>query len=320
MTRLSVVIPTRDRRDRVVEVARAVLGDPAVDELIVADDGSSDGTGEALRQAFGNDVRFRCLDAEGMGKAHAEQMALDTATGEVVLFLDDDVLPGPGLACGHLRHHDRRPGLLVAGYMPILHIPTGPGHAPAKIYQRDYERICRAWEEDPSTILHNLWGGNVSLRREDAVRIGLRSPDFPGRARHVDREFGLRCLEAGLVGVFDRSLAAEHLYERPLARMLDDARWQGTGMVHVHRRHVEIIGPFDPRDLAKTATWQRGAVVRLGSTRFGHRPVVALLTMASGIAGRFARYDAEIALTRLLRKSEQAYHAHREIDRLDRSR
>ncbi len=313
-----MVIPTRDRRDRVIEVARAVLDDRAVGELIIADDGSCDGTGEALRQAFGNDPRFRCLDAEGMGKAHAEQMALDAAGGEVILFLDDDVLPGPGLAAGHLRHHDRGRGLLVAGYMPILHIPTGPGRAPAKIYQRDYERICRVWEADPSTILHNLWGGNVSLRREDAVRIGLRSPEFPGRARHVDREFGLRCLKAGLVGVFDRSLAAEHMYERSRARMLDDARWQGTGMVHVHRRHGEIIGSFDPRVLAKTSTWQRAAVVRLGSSRVGHRPVVTALMAASGIAGRLGRYDAEIALTRLLRKSEQAYHAYRELDRLDR--
>lgn len=318
MTSLSVVIPTRDRRDQVVRTVGAMLADPAVAELIIADDGSEDGTPEALQKGFGRDGRLRCLDAGGKGKAHAEQMALDAATGEVVLFLDDDVLPGPGLAGGHVRHHEKRTGLIVVGYMPIVDIPPGPGFAAAKIYQRDYERICRSWESDPETILHNLWGGNVSLRREDAIRIGLQSSEFPGRARHVDRDFGLRCLREGLVGVFDRSLAAVHLYERPLDRMVAEARWQGTGLVHVHALHPDIIGPFHPRSLAKTATWQRAAVVRLGMSRVGHGPVVAALTLASRLTGTFGRYDAELAITRLLRKSEQAFHARREIERLKR--
>ncbi|MBI1844009.1 MAG: glycosyltransferase family 2 protein [Actinobacteria bacterium] len=112
MTSLSVVIPTRDRRDQVVDTAGVMLADPAVTELIIADDGSDDGTREALQRAFGRDGRFRCLDAGGKGKAHAEQMALDAATGEVVLFLDDDVRPGFGLAGGHVRHHEQRTGLL----------------------------------------------------------------------------------------------------------------------------------------------------------------------------------------------------------------
>lgn len=313
---LSVIMPTRDRRDQVLETARAILADPAVSELIIADDGSDDGTLDALRQAFGADDRFRCFDAGGRGKSHAEQMALDAATGEVVLFLDDDVLASPGLAAGHLRHHEQSPGLIVVGYMPIVDVPSGPGLAVAKIYQQDYERICRSWETDPVTILHNLWGGNVSLRREDAIRIGLQSPDFPGRARHVDRDLGLRCLAAGLVGVFDRSLAAVHLYERPLDVMVADARWQGTGLVHVHRLHHDIIGPFDPKSLLRTPTWQRRLVVRAGMSRFGHRPVVAALTLASRLGGKAGRYDAEIVLTRLLRKSEQAFYAAEEIKRL----
>ncbi len=317
MTSLSVIIPTRNRREQILEVARVVLGDPAVSELIIADDGSDDGTLETLQKAFGTDVRFRCLAAGGKGKSYAEQMALESATSEIVLFLDDDVLPKPGLGAGHIRNHEQRQELIVVGYMPIVGIAPGPDLAVAKIYQQDYERICKSWETDSSTILHNLWGGNVSLRREDAVRVGLQSPDFPGRARHVDREFGLRCLAAGLVGVFDRSLSAVHLYERSLDVMVADARWQGTGLVHVHSLHQDIIGPFDPLSLSKTATWQRRFIVRLGMSRFGHRPIVTTLRIASRLAGKLAFYNAEVVLTRLLRKSEQAFHARAEIKRLE---
>ncbi len=318
MTSLSVIIPTRNRREQILEVARVVLGDPAVSELIIADDGSDDGALEALQEAFGTDLRFRCLAAGGKGKSHAEQMALEAATSEIVLFIDDDVLPKPGLAAGHIRNHEQRHGLIVVGYMPILDIPDGPDLAVAKIYKQDYERICKSWETDPSMILHNLWGGNVSLRREDAIRIGLQSPDFPGRARHVDREFGLRCLADGLVGVFDRSLAAVHFYERPLEVMVVDARWQGKGLVHVHGLHQDIIGPFDPVSLSKTATWQRRFIVRLGMSRLGHRPIVTALRLASRLAGKLALYDSEVVFTRLLRKSEQAFYARAEIKRLGR--
>lgn len=318
MTSLSVIIPTRNRREQILEVGRVVLGDPAVSELLIADDGSDDGTPEALQKAFGTDGRLRVLAAGGKGKSHAEQMGLEAATSEIVLFLDDDVLPKPGLGAGHIRNHEQRQDLIVVGYMPIVDIAPGPDLAVAKIYQQDYERICKSWETDPTTILHNLWGGNISLRREDAIRIGMQSPDFPGSARHVDRDFGLRCLVAGLVGVFDRSLFAVHLYERSLDVMLADARWQGTGLVHVHSLHQDIIGPFDPRNLSKSATWQRVMVVRLGMSRIGHRPIVLALRHASRLAGQLKCYGAEIEFTRMLRKSEQAFHARAETKRLGR--
>lgn len=316
MKSLSVIIPTRNRRDQILKTARAILDDPAVTQLVVADDGSDDGTTEALEQAFGSDGRLKCINAGGKGKPNAGQMALTEATGDIILYMDDDVLAGPGLATGHLRHHEQRDGLIVIGYMPIVDIPSGPGMAATKIYQKDYERICRSWEEDPSTILHNLWGGNISLSRADANRIGLKSTDYHPLGRHEDRDFGLRCLKAGLTGVFDRSLSSVHLYQRSLNSMIIESRWQAIGMVQAHTLHSDVIGVFDPQSLADTATWQRNWVVRLGMTSLGHPPIAFALTLGSKMAGRFGRYEAEVALTRLLRKCEQGFYAQKEMKRL----
>lgn len=311
-----MIIPTRNRRDQILKTARAILEDPAVTQLVVADDGSDDGTTEALEQAFGSDGRLKCINAGGKGKPNAGQMALAEAIGDIILYMDDDVLAGPGLATGHVRHHEQSDGLVVIGYMPIVDVPSGPGMAATKIYQKDYERICRSWEEDPSKILHNLWGGNLSLSRADANRIGLMSTDYHPLGRHEDRDFGLRCLKAGLVGVFDRSLSSVHLYQRSLDLMITEARWQAIGMVQAHALHSDVIGVFDPQSLANTATWQRNWVVRVGMNRFFHLPVVVALTLGTKMAGRFGKYNTEVTLARLLRKCEQGFHAKKEIKRL----
>jgi glucosyl-3-phosphoglycerate synthase len=89
---VSVCIPARDEAPTVAAVVSAVADlaggpDPLVDEILVADDGSVDGTG-ALAAAAGARVIRRDGPA-GKGAAMAE--AARTATGDLVVFLDADV-------------------------------------------------------------------------------------------------------------------------------------------------------------------------------------------------------------------------------------
>lgn len=308
---LSVVIPTRDRCDLLSEVLRPLLDDPAASEVVVVDDGSRDGTAALVHDLAAAHPQLRLLHATGRGKGLASQAGLDGTRGDVVLFLDDDVVPGPGLAQGHLEHHQGRSGLVVVGYMPVREVERRGGLGPTLVYSQDYERICRRAEKSPHRILEDLWGGNVSLRRDDLLRVGLRSDRFDSRWRHIDRELGLRCLAAGLVGVFDRQLRATHHYERGLAEMLDEAHWTAQGRIHLHELHPDRLGPLGLDDWVKDLTLPRALVVRVGSTRIGHRAVRAGLVLACRAAGRLGRVDDEIVLTRLLRRTEQAFHARR---------
>ncbi|MEN8148967.1 MAG: glycosyltransferase [Planctomycetota bacterium] len=85
--RVSVVIPTYNRRDllpRAVESAAArITGD---DEIIVVDDGSTDGTADAIR----NDSRVTLIETENRGPAAARNAAIEVATGRFLAFLDSD--------------------------------------------------------------------------------------------------------------------------------------------------------------------------------------------------------------------------------------
>ncbi|WP_022685996.1 polysaccharide deacetylase family protein [Sphingomonas phyllosphaerae] len=88
---VSVIIPAYNE-ERVISssVARVLSSDYPDLQVIVADDGSRDGTSAAVAAAFANDPRVTLLTLENGGKAAALNRALLQATGEVVIALDAD--------------------------------------------------------------------------------------------------------------------------------------------------------------------------------------------------------------------------------------
>lgn len=241
---VSVVIPTHDRCHRLGRALDAVLADPAVTEVVAVDDGSTDGTRDLLEARAADDPRLRAVHVDQGGQDRARQIGTEMALGEVVLLLDDDVIAAPGLAAGHARHHAAEEGLVVVGYMPVrLEGRRRRGRVAAHLYAENYEWVCRRWETDPATVLGQLWGGNVSLRRRDALRVGLVSPS--GRIPYgEDRDMGLRFLAAGLRGRFDRSLLASHEHERTVDAYLREGRARAAGAMQVHAAHADVLGPL----------------------------------------------------------------------------
>ncbi len=86
--RVSVVIPTRDRRSSVLRAIRSVVGQSLrVTEIIVVDDGSMDGTPAAVRDAFPGVV---LIEQETTGVSGARNSGIAVARGDWIAFLDSD--------------------------------------------------------------------------------------------------------------------------------------------------------------------------------------------------------------------------------------
>lgn len=87
---ISVIIPTYNRKEMVLRAIASVLGQTYKNlELYVVDDGSSDGTGEAVAH-FRNDLRFHYRFQENRGQSAARNLAISLASGELIAFLDSD--------------------------------------------------------------------------------------------------------------------------------------------------------------------------------------------------------------------------------------
>ncbi len=198
--RASVVIPTCNRVDDLMRVVGAVERQqrpPGVElEVVVVDDGSTDGTAtwlDGLRRPG-----IKVVHQPNSGPARARNRGVEEAAGELILFLGDDTVPEPDWLCHHLEEHrlfGAGGSLAVVGYTTFPDSMDGPFSRFINELgaQFGYLLIERA-SEVPFNFLYT---SNLSLRREDLeTRSGFRE-DFPAAAWE-DIEFAYRAAADGL--------------------------------------------------------------------------------------------------------------------------
>lgn len=108
MPRVSVIIPTFNRRDYITASIQSVLQQTFLDfEIIVVDDGSTDGTADLV--AAISDERLVYIHQENRGRSAARNRALSIARGEYFAFLDSDDLYLPGKLAMQVAYLDKHP-------------------------------------------------------------------------------------------------------------------------------------------------------------------------------------------------------------------
>lgn len=87
--RVSCIIPAYNEAPRIAAVLQTVVGHPLIDEVIVVDDGSSDGTAQTAWDVGGARV---LVHGTNHGKSWAVATGLEAAQNGLVLLLDSDLL------------------------------------------------------------------------------------------------------------------------------------------------------------------------------------------------------------------------------------
>lgn len=118
---VSILIPARDEAANIGACLEAALAQQGVRiEVVVMDDGSTDGTGAIVRGFIARDDRVRLVSApplpEGWsGKMHACARLAEAATGTHFLFIDADVRLAPNAAADLVGHAAEKRLGLVSG-------------------------------------------------------------------------------------------------------------------------------------------------------------------------------------------------------------
>ncbi len=88
---VSVVVPVYNGAEVIADTLRSVLSQSYLNlEVIVVDDGSTDGTAQLIRTDFGGDSRLRLVTQQNRGVAAARNTGLAEANGPLIAFVDAD--------------------------------------------------------------------------------------------------------------------------------------------------------------------------------------------------------------------------------------
>jgi GT2 family glycosyltransferase len=209
---VSVVVPTFNRRAslrRLLDALAEQTYPPTSFEVVVADDGSTDGTVELLR-SLAPPYPLRVLEQPHHGPAVARNLAVEHAQGALIVFVDDGVVPLPELIAAHVAAHQAEPNLVVIGPM------SPPGNWPRPVWVR--------WEEEKLQVQYRalmagkyactprqFYTANASLSRARFLEAGGFDPRF---RRAEDVELGYRLRNHGARFVFNPRADVLHYASR----------------------------------------------------------------------------------------------------------
>ena len=238
--KISVVIATFNRREL---LARTVEGLAAQDlppedfEVVVVVDGSTDGTVEFLARLSAA-RSLEILEQPNLGQAAALNRGVNAARGDVVLFLDDDILCPSTLLHEHLAA--RADGQHVVVFGPVRTALQGAPTLAAAWTERRM-RDDRRWlteELEPRWPFVATGRANSSLPR--AAFLAAGGFDERLRGARDDTDLGLRLWKMGLGFRYQATAVAYEIYVKSSEAVVrNDARRFGGNEVRVCRKHPE---------------------------------------------------------------------------------
>lgn len=302
---VTVVIPTRNCLPWLPR-AIASAGPRADIEIVVFDDGSSDGTAEWLRAAVQADPRILILEGNGIGPSNARNRAIGVARAPLIAFLDADDLWYPGKLEAQLDLHRQFPELAFS-FTDYRHI-TGSGEDRGACF--DYWPRFRALVDgrrDPFPLgggglahlfAENVVGTSTVMVRTDLLRaLGGFCGKLPSSE---DWDLWLRLARRGPVACVPQVMA-DYLMHRPgnvsakqrsrvLAMRMIGARHRGA----VRAISRAAVHCFSARVLEAEAeiAQARGARLRAAGLRmaaFAHAPSRRAAREVLGGIARLAR-------------------------------
>lgn len=204
---VSAVIATHNRRHYVVDAVESALNQeyPTL-EVLVVDDGSTDGTAQMLRERFGD--RIRVIEQENGGVGTARNRGAAEARGDFVAFLDDDdvwLADKTRLQVDCFLEHGEHT-VLVGGGATLTDDglePQGPPTLGDEVVS--YEQLC-VWTALPGS------GSNCMVRKSAFDRAGGFDPSL---VRAQDRELWIRLARIGTVRTVRVETARIRLHETP---------------------------------------------------------------------------------------------------------
>jgi hypothetical protein len=174
---VSAIVPARNEEATIAAAIESLSTQPAITEIIVINDQSTDGTAGVLKQLSAQYAQLRVLETEELpggwvGKNYAVSLGAAQATGDWLLFTDADGVHLPG-STGHALDDAAEKGAGLVSYSPQQETHSWWEKALIPfVYTRLAHKYSYAEVNHPDSPAAAASGQYLLIRREDYVRIG----------------------------------------------------------------------------------------------------------------------------------------------------
>lgn len=279
---VSVIVPSHQRRESLLRLC-AALGKQSTPastfEVVVAIDGSTDGSAEALA-GLTPPYSLHVVVQENRGRAAAVNAAISGASGALLILLDDDMEPSHRFVESHLRAHEGHGRCGVIGAVPMAvdrHMSAASRYVAEK-FNRHLSNLAKLGRPGRLT---DFYSGNFSLRRELMIELGGFEESFREYGNE-DLELAYRMSRSGVEIVFDVDAWALQHNDKSFSALARDSIAEGRTAVHFARLHPDVF------DQLKLATYSSGPRL-LRAIRDG---ALALARRWPGFPARLERVEA----------------------------
>ena len=217
--KISVIVPTYNRLE---QLKRVIVGLEQQSchhksfEVIIVSDGSTDGTDDYLH-SLRTPLQLRPIFQKNQGAATARNRGVKEAGGEIIVFIDDDLVPSPQLLQEHRRWHESQDNVVVLGPMLTPHdfVMSPWVRWEQAMLTKQYDSMASgAWQPTP----RQFYTGNASLARSHLLAAGGFDPAF---RRAEDVELAYRLAEQNLRFLFNPLAIGYHYAERSFASWMN---------------------------------------------------------------------------------------------------
>jgi GT2 family glycosyltransferase len=183
-------------------------------EIIVVDDGSQDETAEVVRGLAGDRVEVTYLSQSNRGAAAARNRGAEAASGDLLVFCDDDMLVERSHLALHVQTRDAHGDCAVNGewwFSPKVEemlARTAFGRFRLDL-AREFQRLDGVALDDTCVEAPTLSACDLGIRRELFVELGGFDADVP-YAGAEDQELSLRMRRSGCMLVRNRAIRTAH--------------------------------------------------------------------------------------------------------------
>lgn len=241
---VSIVIPTRNRAWSLRRTLAALDCQTDVTErfeVIVVANACTDET-SSLAHDLSTSYLLRLLELPAPGISLARNAGVAAAQGQLLIFLDDDIVPTPGFMAAHLRAHGQEAKLVAIGRLLTPPLPQPVSFFIERLHRFDLAFASFLAERQGQLNWCCMLGGNFSIAKD----LFWEANGFDTALRAYggdDYEFGCRVQKLGAYFRFLPEAGGFHYAHenKSLASSLCDERSRGRNAVYIVKRHPEIL-------------------------------------------------------------------------------